>query len=1233
MSVLLRDVIDIPERVGSDDYVLRLTDSTDDDAHIAATLDAYVLTQSLHANFDAALDLVADALKQNTSRAAYLTGSFGSGKSHFMAVLYALLGNHPAVRTPKFQALTGHYDGVLAGKKLLRLTYHLLGATSLEQAVLRGYVDQITRLHPEAPLPAVHLSDKLLTDAENLRERMGDEEFLAGLAGSNGGAGGGSDPWGGLIGGGWDLPRYRAALAAGPEDPERRELVSALVGSYFGSFTETADYVDLDRGLVVISEHAKDLGYDGVVLFLDELVLWLAFSVRDTEFFARESQKITKLVESSGRQRAIPLISLISRQMDLRKWFADAGASGAEQDALDRAFQYQQGRFREIELGDDNLAEVAHARLLKPKDEAAQEILNKAFADLTRSPEVWEVLRDSLNADEKHRGASEAEFRLTYPFSPVLMSTLRNLSTVMQRERTALKVMQRMLVDRRDTLTVDDLIPVGDAFDYIVEGSEPIDNHAKNMFDAARDLYHKRLLPALLDKHGVSAEQLATDPDSVPRGFRGQERIAKTLLLSAIAPNVPALRDITAARLAALNHGSIKAMVAGGEARVVLGVVRDWAQKDAPEISVSEGANPVIRVQLAEVDYQSVLDRIRAEDNAGRRRALLRRLIHQALGVGGNQDDLGGAATRTVIWRGSRREVDIVFGNVRDAASLPEQSFDARPGTWRVVVDYPFDEAGFTSADDVSRIDRLLTGEGRQTVVWLPRFFTESAMEDLALLVKLDWLFTGSGDRWTENSDHLSATDRAQALGILKNLESGTRTSFDNLLKQAYGIEPADPKRITAESQQFDVLTSLTRNFQPQLPPAANLENAFLDIIDQAFSATYPNHPQFDPADSEVTARNFETVRDYVEQASTHRDGRVPTNPGADRTAVRRIAGPLRVGRATEDHFLFDQTSFDYWATELDRAARSADPVTVGSLQAHIEALTPAWGLRPEARDLVVSAWALLRKRAWFEAGSAITAPPLGKLRPNIELRAEQLPEQQAWDDARATAAKLFGYTMARTYLTGANVADFATQVRTHAIELATRLGSLVDELQQAYGRLDAVAGADDRLSAAQALQEAVETLSRTSGNVAVIDTLAGIALPVALETAGRIGADAPRDTVTLRNFKWPLVEVLKTGASSGGEAGDRANAIWKSLQEAVSIPGRSLSDELTVGESKLVNWVVEREPITPPEPPTPPQPPRPAQEQVRVLRSAADLSSLEQEITAALQDSGKKVHVRWWLE
>jgi hypothetical protein len=1223
MTTLLRDVIDIPDRVGSDDYVLRLTDSTDDDQHIHATLDEYVITGSLRENFFSAVDLVSDALTKNTSRAAYLTGSFGSGKSHFMAVLYALLGNHAAMRTPKFQELTGRYDSELSGKKILRLTYHLLGAKSLEQAILRGYVEQITRLHPDAPLPAVHLSDTLLADAENLRERMGDDEFLAGLgAGSSG-----DDGWGGLLGAAWDLSRYQAALTAPAEDPERRELVSALANSYFKSFSETADYVDLDRGLVVISEHAETLGYDAVVLFLDELVLWLAFSVRDTEFFARESQKITKLVESSGRQRAIPLISFVSRQMDLRKWFADAGASGAEQDALDRTFQYQQGRFREIQLGDDNLAEVASARLLKPKDDAARTVLDDAFANLTRNPEVWDVLRDSLNTDEQHRGASEAEFRLTYPFSPVFVSTLRNLSSVMQRERTALKVMQRMLVDRRDTLTIDDLIPVGDSFDYIVEGSEPIDSHAGAMFKAAAELYQSSLLPSLLEKHSVSRDQLDGDPGSVPAGFRGQERIAKTLLLSAIAPNVPALRDITAPRLAALNHGSIRARIPGGEARLTLGVVREWSQKDVPEISVSEGANPVIRVQLADVDYQSILDRVRGEDNSGRRRVLLRRLVHEALGVPSGQDDLGGAATRTVIWRGSRREVDIVFGNVRDAASLPEQSFDNRPGTWRVVVDYPFDEEGYTSADDINRVDRLLTSGDRHTVVWLPRFFTAVAMEDLALLVKLDWLFTGSGDRWTENSDHLSATDRAQALGILQNLLSGTRTSFQTLLKQAYGIEPADPKRISAESMQFDVLTSLSRDFDPAMPPAASLEDAFVKIVDQSFTATYPNHPMFDPLTDEVTARNFETVRDYVEKASTHRDGRVPTNPGNDRKVVRRVAGPLRLGKATEDHYLFGEDSFAYWAGELDRAAHATTPLTVGALQQHIDSVTPSWGLRPESRDLVISAWALLRKRAWFEAGGAITPPALGRMRPNIELRAEELPEQQAWDDARTNASKLFGYTIARTYLTGANVADFAAQVRAKANESVSELGYLIEELDGAHHRLDTAAEADDRLAAAQALRDFVEKLHSTSGNVAVIDAMAGIALPVALETAGQIRSDSARDTRALRNFKWKLVEKLRPATERAGEAGDDARAIEKRLQDAISIPGRSLSDELAAAENNLVAWVVDE--------PVPPQPPSPDDEPSgkSVLASAADIKALTSKLTDAMTKDHRKIHVHWWVE
>ena len=108
-------------------------------------------------------------------------------------------------------------------------------------------------------------------------------------------------------------------------------------------------------------------------MFLDELVLWLAFRVRDAEFFGREAQKITKFVESGATPRAIPLMTFVARQLDLRRYFVESGGgAGAEQEALDAAFRHQEGRFRTIVLGDDNLPYVAEKRLLKPVSASAQ---------------------------------------------------------------------------------------------------------------------------------------------------------------------------------------------------------------------------------------------------------------------------------------------------------------------------------------------------------------------------------------------------------------------------------------------------------------------------------------------------------------------------------------------------------------------------------------------------------------------------------------------------------------------------------------------------------------------------------------------------------------------------------------------------------------------------------------------------------------------------------------------
>ena len=42
-----------------------------------------------------------------------------------------------------------------------------------------------------------------------------------------------------------------------------------------------------------------------------------------------------------------------------------------------------------------------------------------------------------------------------------------------------------------------------------------------------------------------------------------------------------------------------------------------------------------------------------------------------------------------IIWRGTQRTVDVVFGNVRDTSDLPDDTLRASGGRWKVVVDYP----------------------------------------------------------------------------------------------------------------------------------------------------------------------------------------------------------------------------------------------------------------------------------------------------------------------------------------------------------------------------------------------------------------------------------------------------------------------------------------------------------------------------------------------------------------
>ena len=1202
MTTLLSDVIDIPLRAGAEDYVLRLTDSVENDAAIAVTIDEYVLTPRLIHEFDRALALVADAVNSGISRGAFLTGSFGSGKSHFMAVLHALLAKKQAARgKAELQQVIVRHDTVLLDKNILPVAFHLIGAKSMEQALFDGYLREIRRLHPDAPLPALHQSDGILADAERLRERDGDERFLAGL---NGGATASTDQWSRLLGTDttWTSQSYAAARAAAPGSEARQKLVTTLVQRYFTSYIRQAEYVDLDTGLPAIARHAKGLGYDAVALFLDELVLWLAFGVQDKEFFRRESQKLTKLLESGTGSRAIPLVSFVARQMDLRRWFADAGANGAEQEALDRAFKHQEGRFATLELGDSNLPYVANKRLLRRRADnpRAEQILMDAFSRLDRRADIWDVLLDGINTDERHRGADEAAFRLTYPFSPALVSTLRDLAGAMQRERTALKVMQQMLVDRRSALTVDDVIPVGDAFDYIVRGADPLDSQVAALFRSALALYRDKLRPLMLAEHNLTEADLA-DPERVPTGYRAHDRLAKTLLLSAVAPRVPALKELTASRLASLNHGSIKSPLPGSEAGVVLTKVREWSRR-VPEIHVdTDPRNPVIRVLLSDVDYETVVDHAKGEDNEGRRHELIKNLVREALGVANSEPDLSYAQQHPVVWRGSRRTIELVFGNVSDSIWLTDDHFRARPETWRVVIDYPFGDSGHSAAKNLERLDRIMErGSRKRVIVWLPKFLSEDRMRDVRRLVILDWLLSGTGERWKTHADHLSEVDRAQAKAILESQRTQLREGLRRAIQEAYGAARATPGTLAEDAAHDRFLVSMDTGFSPANPVGADLGAAFMNLLDQAFAAAYPGHPRFEPSETEVTARDLAAVYAHVERAVADPDGRVRLE-GDNIAAVRRVANPLGVGFAAETHFLFGDDRFSPWAAEFERAAARdgvthADTVPVEQVRGWITAIRPRMGLREEVADLVVLAWAARQQRAWYWREAPVPVPRPGTVRPEMELRPEPLPTPGDWRDAVSRAEELFGRHV-NPYLTAAGVTTLTEIIRADVSTLADDSDALVPEIEKAYRHLGLPEGGSGRLTTARAGASLVRSLRRAgdAGNrVELVKALAQTPLPATTAAVGTSLKQAGDVATALRDFRWERLAPLLDAEQREDARGLSAAGTLRTLREAVAADqlASSLPRVLTRTVDEVFAWLADGQP--PPSPPPPGPGPRP---------------------------------------
>jgi hypothetical protein len=1167
MTTLLKDLIHIPEQVQTGDFVLRLTEGV---IRPEETLKPYVVTPELQSCFDNALTFIKSAIETTTSKATYLHGSFGSGKSHFMAVLHLILqGNTEARAIPKLANTITKHNPWIQGKKFLLVPYYMLGSASMEAGILGGYVEFIRRIHPNAPIPGVYLAEGLFQDAQKLRQKMGDDAFFNALNDNPSSRDGG---WGDIANS-WNQARFETGLIAEPGSEERSELISILIKQFFQSYDTQSTgrkeaFLPLDQGLSVITQHAQSLGYDGLILFLDELVLWLASLATDLKFVHQEGQKLVKLVEAQSADRPIPLISFVARQRDLSELIGDS-VPGADRLNFGDALKHWEGRFHRITLEDRNLPAIAEERILKCKTASARDELTAAFDSKKFSETVLNVLL-TQEGDRKM-------FRQVYPFSPALVQTLIAVSSVLQRERTALKVMMQLLVDKREVLTVGDVIPVGDLFDVVAHGDEAFSPEMANHFNNAKKLYHQKLLPLLEKEHGLRWEDFESldHDDQQATAFRNDDRLIKTLLLSALVPEVESLRALTADRLAALNHGTIKSPIPGKEGQEVLRRCKKWAAA-VGELRVGEESTPIISIKLSGVDTDSIIQQAEREDTQGNRVRLLRAMIFGQVGIQ-SDDELEQYYDYT--WKQTKRSCLVLFKNIRE---LSPASLENTSDRWRIIIDYPFDEPTYSPRDDISKLNNFLAANesGSKTCCWIPAFFSPEAQKDLGRLVTLEHILTG--ERFSQYATHLSPQDRATAKSILESQRSALRRRVEDHIDSAYGLESRNTLSIDSSHniELHERFFSLKPGLELRPPNAANLQQGMEKLFEQALSYEFPGAPDFD---ADVTKQsNLDKVYGVTVEAARSSDGRVKVEAPL-RNLVRGIANPLQLGELGNDgtHFLLGQ----YWKTHFHRKSAETKDITVKNLRTWINE-PKAMGLPSAVENLVILTFAEQTHRSFYRHGIPVEVT-LRDIPNDCELREQTLPDSDQWQKSVGLVKDLFGLNIS-PLLNPTNVANLEAQVESYVASHITTTSQYVQTLKTRL-KESHLPEECDRLKTAVLALTILENLNGAkSGSIVTTiaqSTTENCESPIAscLKQAGKLHQ-------VIENTAWDILEsILEIQDDRQAEA----QKIWQAVQKALTYDEHvvELQPELKKSQSQASRLLAKTATSPAPSNPTVPDP------------------------------------------
>ena len=704
MTLTISQAFDLPARedITALGFVVRLSEAEDRLADERLVRD-YVITPTVATELPVILSSMRHTFAARGDLGRFIHGSFGSGKSHFLAFLGLLLEERSfawAKDAEAIRALAPVHGAWLADAKLLVVRLHMLTTDGSSTAGFDRAVYEATNValarRGKAPFEYLHV-EGVLQEARREAELFG-PAFWKRLE------------EGGIVASREDFD----ALAQGTS--EDRESLARAYLQWKGRDASTAGIdPNWSTGLSRLSKHVKEQGFGGLVLLVDELLLWLR--AKSGPEFERAINQLNLIVDHGDGARAVPVFAFIARQRNIQEFFPDL----VEEQQLHEHLGHHAKRFEVTNLEDVELRHVCKGRVLKrrPEHEAdVQRVVEAVARDYEK------VLPAILQQ------ADIGYLRDVYPFHPALIEMLIDVSSLMQRDRTALRLLYELLVLFYPDLPLGKLVPVGWAFDAIfpeagVEGSKRVED-----LRAIHRTYYQRFRPG--------------DGEDAPRGRgrrlrRGRQRtldtIVKTALLGEVSPRLKGTTSMTIERLVRLNDAEVTGETDRSKfnkvhqdllalSRLVPGVLQLSGQSKEATVSVI----------LQGVNFGEILERARARI-AGHKNPLLRAFYSVLLpALGLKKDQIGEPVD--FEWRKTKRKGTVDIKNVRE---LTNPEFKVRAGDeLRILIDYPWDDAG-TVADDELRAMDVRRRDGQQlTVCWLPRHFTGAEMAILQDLAAID---------------------------------------------------------------------------------------------------------------------------------------------------------------------------------------------------------------------------------------------------------------------------------------------------------------------------------------------------------------------------------------------------------------------------------------------------------------------------------------------------------------